>query len=129
MSTLIICLLIAVLLPYLAKIPAAYAMSKEGKGYDNHHPREQQSRLHGFGGRAVAGHQNAFESLAVFSAAALTALATNHVTLTIQYLAITHIVCRIVYHVLYLLDQATLRSTVWFVSVISCVSILVLCIP
>lgn len=129
MSTLIICLLIAVLLPYLAKIPAGYAMSKEGRGYDNHHPRAQQARLQGFGGRAVAAHQNAFESLTVFSTAALTALATEHLTMTVQYLAITHIVCRVIYHVFYLLDLATLRSSIWFVSLGSCIAMLVLCIP
>lgn len=128
MSTLIICLLIAVLLPYLAKIPVGFAMQKAG-GYDNNYPREQQARLTGFGARAAAAHQNCFESLAVFSTAALTALVTNNLSSTVQILAIVYIVSRVLYNLFYLFDMAALRSTVWFVSLICCVSILWLCIP
>lgn len=64
MHTLLTCLFIAMLLPYLAKGPVAWAMVKAG-GYDNHHPRTQQAQLTGFGARALAGHQNAFESLLI----------------------------------------------------------------
>ena len=56
MNILIICLFIAMLLPYLAKMPVAVAMAKLG-GYDNAHPRAQQAKLTGFGARALAGHQ------------------------------------------------------------------------
>ncbi|MBL7480469.1 MAPEG family protein [Legionella bononiensis] len=128
MTTLIVCLLIAVILPYLAKIPVGYAMQKAG-GYNNNYPREQQAKLEGFGARALAAHQNCFESLAVFSTAALTAIATNHVTSSIQLLAIVYIICRVIYNILYLMDLAALRSTVWFISLVSCISILWLCIP
>jgi uncharacterized MAPEG superfamily protein len=128
MTTLIICLLIAVLLPYLAKIPLAYAMNKAG-GYDNNYPREQQARLEGFGARALAAHLNSFESLSIFSAAALTALATQHITATIELLAVVYVVARVLYHFCYLMDLSTLRSLLWFISLISCISILVLCIP
>lgn len=128
MTTLIICLLITVLLPYLVKLPLSYAMQKEG-GYNNHYPREQQGRLQGFGARAAGAHQNCFESLAVFSTAALTAMVTNNISITIQYLAIAYIVARVVYIFLYLMDLPTLRSTVWFISLVCCVSILWMCIP
>ncbi len=40
MTTLLICALLAVLMPYLAKAPLAIAMNKLN-GYDNKHPREQ----------------------------------------------------------------------------------------
>ena len=65
MSVIITCLFIAALLPILAKAPVAYAMNQLG-GYDNKHPREQQSKLTGFGGRALGAHQNSFESLINF---------------------------------------------------------------
>lgn len=129
MTTLIVCLLITVVMPYLTKLPVGYAMQKSKGGYDNNHPRAQQARLEGFGARAVGAHQNCFESLAVFSTAALTAIATNHVTATIMNLAILYVLSRIVYIFLYLMNFATLRSTVWFVGFASCVSILWLCIP
>lgn len=128
MFTIIVCLFIAVLLPYLAKIPVGYAMHKAG-GYDNNYPREQQARLQGFGARAFAAHQNSFESLLIFATAALTALVTHTVSSVIQYLAIGYVVSRLFYHLFYLLDWASLRSTVWFISLICCFSILWLSIP
>ncbi|MCL1114958.1 MULTISPECIES: MAPEG family protein [Shewanella] len=116
MQTILICLLIAMLLPYIAKVPVAMAMTKLGR-YDNNHPRAQQAQLTGFGARALAGHQNAFESLIVFGIAVLTALLTNNVTDVVALLAIVHVVARVVYHVLYLLDYSTMRSLSWFVAI------------
>jgi uncharacterized MAPEG superfamily protein len=127
MNTLIICLLIAILLPYLLKVIMAYFMKKDGGGYDNHHPRIQQARLAGMGARAVAAHQNGFESLLVFASAAITAIATNHLSATIQVLAVIYIVSRIIYNVLYLWDLASLRSLTWLVGFICCIVILVSC--
>ncbi len=49
----------------LCQGPVAFAMNKLD-GYDNKHPREQQSKLTGFGARALAAHQNCFESLPAF---------------------------------------------------------------
>ena len=83
MNTLIYCLIAAALLPYLVKIPVAVAMNRLG-GYDNNHPRDQQAKLQGFGARALAAHQNAFESLIVFSAAILLAIATDTVNESVQ---------------------------------------------
>jgi uncharacterized MAPEG superfamily protein len=128
MTTLVICLFIAVLFSFLSKLPVGYAMKKTGH-YDNNHPRDQQAKLQGFGARAVAAHQNSFESLIIFSTAVLTALVTQHTSFTIQILALVYIVSRVIYHVLYLLNWASLRSLVWFVGFISCLSILWTCIP
>ncbi len=127
MTTLIICLFIAILLPYLIKIVVANFMQKEGE-YDNHYPRAQQARLQGMGARAVAAHQNSFESLLVFATAVLTAIATHHVSATIQILAIIYIVSRVIYCYFYLMDMASLRSTIWFVGFVCCLVILGLCI-
>lgn len=115
MNVLIWCLLIAATLPYVAKIPVAYAMNQLG-GYDNNHPRAQQSQLTGFGARALAAHQNAFEALLIFSIALLTAIATTTSTPTVQILAIVHIGARIAYNFLYLFNIGVLRSLVWFIS-------------
>ena len=112
MITLIVCLLIAVLLPYLLKLVVASFMQKEGK-YDNHYPRLQQARLQGMGARAVGAHQNSFESLLVFATAALAALATNHVSTTTQILAIIYIVSRVIYSFFYLMDMASLQISNW----------------
>ncbi|WED42414.1 MAPEG family protein [Legionella cardiaca] len=129
MSTLILCLFIACLFPYLAKIPVVIAMKREPGGYDNSHPREQQAALKGFGARAVAAHQNSFESLIIFSTAALTALATHNTSYLIQGLAIFYLISRGVYHIFYLLNWSTLRTTIWSLGLIAALSILWLCLP
>lgn len=127
MTTLIVCLFIAALLPYLAKVPVAYAMQKAG-GYDNNHPRAQQNALTGFGARALAAHQNAFESMIIFAPAILLAITTNTTGDTIVNLAIVHVIARILFNVLYLYNISTLRSLVWSVATIASFSIIYLCI-
>ena len=128
MTLLIICLLVAVILPYLVKLAVGYAMQKAKGGYNNHHPRMQQASLEGFGARAVAAHQNCFESLSVFSVAVLTALVTNHISLLMQILAIIYIFSRFIYIYFYLKDLASLRSLTWFVGFICCILMICLCL-
>lgn len=129
MLTLILCLFIACLLPYLAKIPVAIAMQNQPGGYDNYHPRAQQAALTGMGARAVAAHQNSFESLIIFSTAVLTAIATQHTSFTIQVFTLIYLFSRVLYHFIYLFNWSTLRSTIWAVGYIASLSILWLCIP
>ncbi|TMP43779.1 hypothetical protein CWB96_17555 [Pseudoalteromonas citrea] len=123
MTTLLICALVAVLLPYLAKLPVAIEMNKLG-GYDNRHPRAQQAKLEGFGARALAAHQNSFESLIVFSVALAVVLGSNNVNAVTEYLAITHIVARILYCVFYYMNIDKLRSLVWLVGIGSAVGMI-----
>lgn len=117
MTTMLTCLLIAMLLPYLSKVPVGYAMARAG-GYDNEHPRAQQASLAGMGGRAVAAHQNAFESLLIFGLAVVTVLATDTVNDTAQTAALVHVAARIAYHIFYLTNHDKLRSTAWFAGII-----------
>ena len=128
MTILIWCLFAATLLPYLAKAPVAMAMNKLD-GYDNNHPRSQQAQLTGFGARALAAHQNAFESLIIFAPAVLLAIATNTITDTITLLAITHVIARVAYNVLYLLNIGVVRSIVWAIATVSSFAIIWQCIP
>lgn len=116
MNTLVWCGFIAALLPFLAKVPLAIAMHKTGR-YDNNHPRDQQAQLTGFGARALAAHQNSFESLIIFGLAIGMALATNTITEHIELLAMAHIVARVIYCVMYYINQGILRSLSWFVSI------------
>ncbi len=128
MTILIVCLFIALFLPYLAKGPVAFAMAKLG-GYNNSHPREQQSKLTGFGARALAAHQNAFESLIIFAPAILLAVATFNTSDLVINLAITHVVARFAYNILYLANVGTLRSIVWAIATICSFAIVYQCIP
>ncbi len=128
MTTLIWCLFIATLLPLLAKGPVAYAMNKLG-GYNNQHPREQQNKLTGFGARALAAHQNAFESLIIFVPAILLAITTQHTDTNIALLAIIHVCARILYNLLYLINIDKLRTLVWGIATFSSFAIIWQCIP
>jgi uncharacterized MAPEG superfamily protein len=128
MTILIICLLIALFLPILAKAPVAFAMSKLG-GYNNNHPREQQQKLTGFGARALAAHQNAFESLILFTPAIILAIATNNTEMSVCMLAIIHVLSRVLYNLFYLVDWHLLRSIVWAIATLASYAIVAQCIP
>jgi len=128
MTILIICLFTSLLLPLLAKGPVAYAMTKLG-GYNNNHPREQQSKLTGFGARALAAHQNAFESVILFAPAVLLAVITNNTEPVVITLAVVHIIARVLYNILYLLNLGLLRSIVWAIGIVCSFAIVYQCIP
>jgi len=128
MTTLIICLFLALLLPLLAKGPVVFAMAKLG-GYNNNHPREQQSKLTGVGARALAAHQNAFESVILFAPAIILAIATNNTQTIIISLAVVHVIARVLYNIFYVLNISTLRSIVWAIASLCSFAIIFQCIP
>ena len=127
MTTLIICLFIAALLPFIAKIPVAIAMHRLG-GYNNKHPRAQQAKLTGFGARALAAHQNAFESLIIFAPAVLLAIATQNTGVFIEQLAITHVAARVLFNIAYLANVGLIRTLIWVVGILSSFTIIYQCI-
>lgn len=129
MHTLTICLFIACLFPFIAKLPVAFIMQKSKKGYDNKHPRAQQASLTGFGARALAAHKNEFESLIIFAAAIVTAIAVRQTSSMTQNLAILYLSSRVVYNFSYLMNFSTFRSLIWAVGTASSLGILWLCIP
>lgn len=126
MTILVICLAIAVALPIIAKGPVALAMNKLG-GYDNAHPREQQSKLTGFGARALAAHQNAFEALIMFAPAVLCAMVTGKVDSSVEWAAMIFVAMRIAYNIFYLINIHLLRSTVWLIGMGCSLYILIQC--
>lgn len=127
MSVLITCLFIACALAILSKGPVAYFMNQLG-GYNNKHPRNQQAKLTGAGARALAAHQNSFESLILFAPAILVAVATNTTGDTIQYLAIAHVIARVLYNILYIANIHYMRTLSWLVATFASFSIIYLCI-
>ena len=111
------CVFISAVLIFIAKIPVAREMNKDG-GYDNHHPRAQQARLTGFGARADAAHQNSIEAIMRFAAAVLMAHTTQTMGFLIDTLAIIFVVCRVLYLFLYWYDYHWQRSLVWIVGLV-----------
>jgi uncharacterized MAPEG superfamily protein len=132
LNWLIYCLIIAALLPYIAKMPLASAMKRQGEGklsgYDNELPREQQKKLTGFGARCLAAHKNSFEALILFSTSVLLVVATGHVDSFSVILSILFVVCRIAYLICYWVNWDKLRSTVWFIGIISNITMMIHCL-
>lgn len=127
MTSMMICLFIAILLPIVSKAPLAMAMNREG-GYNNRYPRQQQAKLTGFGARARAAHENAFEALIMFAPALLAAVVTQQTGDLAQTLAITFVVARIAYLVCYLADIHWLRSLVWAAGYLCTLGLVILAI-
>ncbi|MCC5826413.1 MAPEG family protein [Alkalimonas sp.] len=116
MTSLLLTLFIAMLLPYLAKAPLVVAMHREPEGYDNHNPRLQQAGLSGFGQRANAAHYNSFEALLIYGCAVLAVAVSGQLDAWVLGLGWLFVLCRVLYLVCYWYDLASLRSLVWLVS-------------
>lgn len=129
MTTLLVCLFIATLMPILAKAPLAFAMNQLKGGYDNRHPRAQHGQLTGFGARSKAAHDNCFEALIMFTPGLLACVATNTLGSTVEYLAIGFIAARSVYLLAYWFDKHILRSSAWLVGFVISLVLIYLTIP
>ena len=104
------CVLVAGLLPL-----ATVGIAKSKRGYDNNSPRAWLEKQEGFRRRADFAHRNHFEAFPFFAAGVIIAQQMQVAQHTVDTLAITFIVARIAYTVLYLVDRASLRSVAWFV--------------
>ncbi|VXD01881.1 conserved membrane hypothetical protein [Pseudomonas sp. 8Z] len=110
------CIFISALLIFIAKVPVAKAMAEEGGGrYDNHYPRNQQTRLNGLGARALAAHLNSFEAFPLFAVGVLMAHVTQTSGFLVDGLALTFVVSRVLYLLFYWFDLHWQRSLVWSV--------------
>lgn len=112
-----LCLLIVVVLPF-----PWIMLAKVSKRYDNGAPRTYLAGLEGWRARAYAAHQNAWEALAMFTAAIVAAGQASGANPWINWLAITFVVVRVLHGVLYVANLASLRSLAWFVGVACVVS-------
>ena len=105
-----LCILIAALLPYVW-----VGIAKSGAPrYDNRDPRgwmakQDNPRVH----RASAAQFNAFEAFAPFAASVLMAQFAGVDPQRIGWLAIAFVILRVLHGVLYVTNNARLRSLVW----------------
>jgi uncharacterized MAPEG superfamily protein len=113
-----LCLFIVVLLPFPWTM-----LAKVSKRYDNRTPRAYLAGLDGWRARAHAAHQNAWEALAMFTAAIVVAGQTGGAVTWVNWLSILFVITRVLHGVLYVMNLASLRSLVWFVGVVCVVSI------
>ena len=109
------CVLIAIVLPYLATASAKFL----GAGYGpraNSDPRAFLAALQGWRRRAHNAQLNCFEVTPAFAAAVIIAhLAGGAEQGLLDQLAVAFVVSRVLYLLCYLADWAALRSLLWFV--------------
>ncbi|MFW7381027.1 MAG: MAPEG family protein [Oligoflexus sp.] len=103
----------AAILVILSKVPLALAMAKEGKGYNNRHPRLQQERLAGWGKRAHAAHYNTIESFPIFAAGMIIGHFAQGNPDGLLLCGVIFLICRILYIYFYIADIHLMRSMVW----------------
>lgn len=118
MSLATICLAIACVLPILCAGLAKRAGVMD-RSFDNRDPRAWLAKQSGAAARANSAQANSWEALSVFAAGVLTAQVAHANATYVDALAITFIVCRVLYIGLYVGDLATLRSTVWTIGLVA----------
>jgi uncharacterized MAPEG superfamily protein len=114
------CVLIAALLPTVWVIYA-----KRGST-DNHNPRAAIDQLPPPKRRAYGAHLNAVENFPFFAAAVIIALTMGAPVATVNWLAGLYVAIRILHGLLYVADQASLRSASFLVGLIVNIAIFVL---
>jgi uncharacterized MAPEG superfamily protein len=128
MTTPFICVLIAFLLIWAARIPVFVALKQHG-GFDNKYPHRQLARLDrvdGFAARAVGAHRGLGEAFAPFAAGVTVAHLAGADPRRAAVLAIAFIVCEVVYVAAYLADVDYLRAFVWLIGFLATVGLFML---
>ncbi len=122
------CLLSAILLPYVFTVIAKVGTIRQlagddsanlraaGRVYDNHDPRAFLARAEGAAKRAHNAQLNTFEALPGFVAGILVATHLGANQSTLDILAVSWLVLRVVYGVCYIKDLASMRSLMWMAS-------------
>lgn len=105
------CVLAAILMPYIWTGVAKFTSGFRPR--DNYNPREYMEKLEGPAKRAHWAQLNTFESIPGFMAAVIIAHLAQAPQGQVDALAVAYIVLRLVYGLLYIKDQASLRSLVW----------------
>lgn len=103
------CVLAAAVFPYAFTI-----FAKSAGRYNNHAPRDYLAKLEGVHKRANWVQMNSFEAFPPFAAAVIIAHLAQANQNTVDMLAVAFLVCRTLYGIAYLADQAALRSVIWF---------------
>jgi uncharacterized MAPEG superfamily protein len=101
----------AVFLVYLPFLAVGYARFQ--LGYDKSAPRAMFDRLPDYAKRATWAHENSFEALIIYGAAALMAYSTGVDSPVAGYAAIAFVIARALYSVFYIADIPIARSLMY----------------
>ncbi|ELS03330.1 putative membrane protein [Xenococcus sp. PCC 7305] len=107
----------AVVLTYAPFLVVGFARFQSG--YDQSAPRAMFDKLPDYAKRATWAHQNCFEALTIFTAAALMAFVTGVESDWALFAAIAFLISRLFYSVFYILNVPILRSLMFAVGSLS----------
>jgi len=108
------CVLFAALMP----IVWSGVAKANGSGFDNARPRVYLAAVQGWRQRANWAQQNAWEAFAPFAAGVLVATEVGVAQTTIDALAGTFMITRLLHGAFYITDKPTLRSLVYMVGLL-----------
>lgn len=120
MNLVLVCLLIAILMPYVLSGIGSYHKTRQFGKLDNNNPRGQAALLTGTGARAMAAQQNAWEALAVFTASLAAAFFAGVEPGRLALPALIFVAARIAHAACYLADLASARSGTFFLATLAC---------
>lgn len=117
LTILLDCIAIAAILVYVPFL--VVAVGRVQAGYDMAAPRALFDKLPDYAKRATWAHQNAFESFALFAAAALMAYVTQQTSSLAAWAAIAYVTARLLYSAFYILNVPIGRSLMFAVGSLS----------
>lgn len=120
MTTVLVCLLLAVLIPYVLAGTAGYFKTQQLGAIDNNEPRAQSAQLTGAGARAIAAQTNAWEALAVFTASVAAAFFAGVEPDRMAIPALIFVAARVAHAACYLADLASARSASFLLATVAC---------
>ncbi len=97
----------------------AVGLARAKTGYDMSAPRAMFEKLPPYAQRATWAHQNCFEALIIFTAAALMAYVTGVESSWAGIAAIAFLVSRLLYSLFYILDVPLARSLMFAIGSLS----------
>jgi uncharacterized MAPEG superfamily protein len=108
------CVAAMIFFPYIFTV-----MAKWSNHYDNHDPRGYLANTTGWRQRANYVQINCFEAVPAFAVAVIIAHLAQASQNKIDILALTFVVCRIIYAYCYVADKASMRTIIWFIGLLS----------
>lgn len=107
-------------IPFVMSLVAGYFRRKQLGTLDNQNPREQYAQLQGPGARAVAAQQNAWEALAIYSAALVSVAVSGVEVVHLEKTAIIVLIARLLHGTFYLANLDKLRTLSFTIAVAAC---------
>jgi len=120
------CLLIAVFIPYVLSGVGGYCKMKQFGAVDIKYPRQQAAKLEGLGARVQGAQDNAWEALAVFTAAVFMAHFAGADAQASATAAMIFIGARIAHPLIYMANIGPLRTLAFVVGLGAAIRLFVL---